>query len=59
MEAESQRPKGRDSDVPVLNAAIERLNLAKELSTITPVKAVFGSASVILAMIRVSLLVFC
>ena len=59
MEAESQPPKGRGGDVLVLNAAVERLNLAKELSTITPVKAIFGSASVILAMIRVSLLVSC
>jgi hypothetical protein len=55
MEAESQRPKGRDGAISALNAAIEALNLAKELSSITPAKAVFGSVSVILAMIRVSL----
>jgi hypothetical protein len=59
MEAESQRPKGREGTISALNAAIEALNLAKELSSITPAKAVFGSVSVILAMIRVSfLLVF-
>jgi len=38
----------------VLNAAIEALNLAKELSSITPAKAIFGSVSVTLSMIRVS-----
>ena len=58
MGAKSQRPKGRDSAISALNATIETLNLAKELSSITPAKAVFGSVSVVLAMIRVSLLVF-
>jgi len=58
MEAEPQRPRGGDNDISALNAAIEALNLAKESSSITPAKAVFGSVSVILAMIRVSLLVF-
>jgi hypothetical protein len=48
----SQRPKGRDGALSVLNAAIEALNLAKEISSITPAKAVFGSVSVLLAMIR-------
>ena len=43
-----------------LNAAIEAMNLAKELSSITPAKAVFGSVSVVLTMIRVSSVVsFC
>jgi len=59
MEAESQRSKGRDGNISALNATIEALNLAKELSSITPAKAVFGSVSVILTVIRVSLLVFC
>ena len=36
----------------MLNIAIEALNLAKEVSSITPAKAVFGSASVVL-MIKV------
>ena len=59
MKAESQRPKERDGVVSALNAAIEVLNLAKEISSVTPAKAVFGSVSVILATIRVSfLLVF-
>ena len=59
MEAESQRPKEREGTVSALNAAIEAMNFAKELSSITPAKAVFGSVSVILAMIRMSFLVFC
>jgi hypothetical protein len=54
MEAESRRPKGRESTTSALNAAIETLNLAKEVSSITPAKAVFGSVSIILTMIRVS-----
>ena len=58
MEAKSQRPKGRDGAISALNVAIETLNLAKELSSITPAKAVFGSVSVILTMIKVSLLFF-
>lgn len=55
METESQhRPEERESATAVLNAAIETLNLAKEVSSITPAKAVFGSVSAILVMIRVS-----
>ena len=56
MEAESQRPKEREGAVLVLNTAIGALNLAKELSSITPAQAVFGSVSVVLTMIRVGLL---
>ena len=33
--------------------AIEAMNLAKEVSSITPAKAVFGSVSILLTMIRV------
>ena len=58
MEAKSQRAKGRDGAISALNVAIETLNLAKEVSSITPAKAVFGSVSVILTMIKVSLLLF-
>ena len=60
MEAKSQRPKGREGAISALNVAIEALNLAKEVSSITPAKAVFSSVSVLLAIIKVSiLLVFC
>ena len=58
MEAKSQRLKGKDGAISALNVAIETLNLAKEVSSITPAKAVFGSVSVILTMIKVSLLFF-
>ena len=54
METESQQPKDRDGVVSLLNGFIEVFNLAKEISSNTPAKAVFGSVSVILAMIRVS-----
>jgi len=56
MEAEFQRPKGRDNAISALNETIEALNLAKEVSSITSAKAVCGTISVILVMIRVSLL---
>ena len=60
MNAGSQRPNGREGTISALNIAIEALNLAKEVSSITPAKAVFGTVSVILTMIKVSfLLVFC
>jgi len=58
MEAKSQQPKGQESKISALNTAIEALNLAKEVSSVTPAKAVFGSVSVILTMIRVSSLLF-
>ena len=56
MQSKSQRPNEQEGVISALNAAIETLSLAKEISSITPAKAVFGSVSVILAMIRVSFL---
>ena len=53
MDAKSQRPKGRGGALSSLNMAIEALNLAKEISSITPAKAAFGSVGVLLTMIRV------
>ena len=53
MNANSQRQKGQGGIPSALNVAIEVLNLAKEASSITPAKVVFGSVSVLLAMIRV------
>ena len=53
MEAKSQRPKGREGAISALNAAIEALNLANELSTIAPAKTVFGSINTLLTLIRV------
>jgi hypothetical protein len=54
MDTKSQRC--RDGALSLLNAAIEAMNLAKEISSATPAKAVFGSVSVILTMIRVCFL---
>lgn len=52
MATRSQESGGRDSAFSLLNAAIESLNLAKEISSVTPAKAVLGSVSVLLTMIR-------
>ena len=60
MEGKSQRPKEREGIILALKGTIEAMNLAKELSSITPAGTVFGSVSVVLTMIKVSLLlVFC
>jgi len=59
MNANSQRPKRRDVAVSSLNAAIDTMNILKEAMAMTPIKAAFGSVSVILTMIRVRFLLFC
>jgi hypothetical protein len=59
MEAKSQRPKGRNGALSSLNMAIEAMNLAKEISSVTPAKAVFGSVSALLIMIRVRFFLSC
>ena len=53
MTTNPQRSEGRDGAVSMLNVAIEDLNLAKEISSFTPARDAFGSASGILAMIKV------
>ena len=58
MADKSQRPKGRDG-ILLLDMAIDGLNLAKELSSIIPAKAVFGPVSVLFTMIRASFVLFC
>ena len=58
MQANSQRPKERDGTLSTLNVTIEALNLAKEICSITPAKAAFGSVVVLLTMIRVCSLLF-
>ena len=58
MDANAQRQKRRDDVLSWLNVAIEAMNLAKEVSTIPPAKAVFGSVSILLTMIRVRFLPF-
>ena len=56
MEFKSQQPKEPEGVISVLNGFVEAFNLAKEITSNTPAKAVFGSVSVLLAMIRVSFL---
>jgi len=53
MQAKSQRSKGEDGATSSLNIAIETLDIAREDSSITPAKAVFGSVSTLLKTIRV------
>ena len=59
MEKKSQRPKDREGVISLLNATIEALNLAKEVSSVTPANAAFASVTVLLTMIRVRSLLFC
>ena len=59
MAEKSKRPKGRDGVLFSLNVAIDGLNIAKELSSITPATAVFGSVSILLTMIKVRFLLCC
>ena len=56
MDVNSRREKWQDGILSYLNAAIKAMNLAKEVASVTPAKAVFGSVGVLLTMIRVSVL---
>jgi hypothetical protein len=56
MNKKPHQLKHQDSTISSLNIAIEFINLAKEASSVTPAKAVFGSVSIILSMIKVSVL---
>jgi hypothetical protein len=52
----SHQPKGRDGVLSTLDVAIQALNLAKDSCGIPPAQIAFGSASVLLTMIRVRFL---
>ena len=54
----SKQQKRRENALSLLDAAVEAMNLAKEISGATPAKAVFGSVSVLLTMIMVRFLLF-
>ena len=56
MNTNSRQQKRQDDTLSLLDAAIEAMNLAKEVSSVTPAKAVFGSVGALLTMIRVRLL---
>lgn len=51
-----QRPKERETTLSTLNVLIDGLNDAKDISSITPAQAAFGSVSALLVMIRVRFL---
>ena len=53
MDPESQQQKRQDNALSLLDAIIEISNLVKEISSPTPAKAVFGTVSILLTMIRV------
>ena len=59
MDPKSKPSKRREDVLSSLNVDIEGLNIAQNLSSITPAKAVFGTVSVVLIMIRVSFLLLC
>jgi hypothetical protein len=56
MTSTSQRQKGRDRVLPTLDVLIQVLNTAKDVCGIPPAQVAFGSASVLLTMIRVHFL---
>ena len=56
MKTKPQRPEGRGDALSSLNMALETLNRTKGATDVKPTKDVFTSASVLLTMIRVSLL---
>lgn len=51
--APPQQPKGRDGVLTTLDLFIQTLNIAKDACGIPPAQIAFGSASVLLTMIRV------
>ena len=52
MASTSQQPKGRDRVIPTLDVFIQVLSIAKDTCGIPPAQVAFGSASVLLSMIR-------
>ena len=55
MDTRFQGTNRRNDALSLLNAAIDAMNLIKELSSMTPAKAVFGSVTILMTMIRVRL----
>ena len=58
MATKSQKPKGRENALSLLNAAIEVVTVAKDAANATPAQVAFSAAAVLLTMIRVSSLLF-
>ena len=59
MDEEAKQQKRRDNVLSLLDTAIQTMDLAEKVSSPTPAKAVFGSVSVLLTMIRVRPFLFC
>jgi len=59
MDNDSQQQKRQDNVLSSLDVAIEVLNLAEKISSITPAKAAFGSVGALLTMIRVRFTLSC
>ena len=59
MASAPQRPKGRDGVISALNVFIQVLDIAKDTCGIPPAQIAFGSASVVLTMIRVRFPLLC
>jgi hypothetical protein len=53
MTSDSQRRNGRDSTLSRLNLAIDALSHAKDVSTIAPAQAAFGSVCALLTILKV------
>ena len=58
MATKSQKSKGRENYLSLLNVSIEAVNVAKDAVSGTPAQAAFSTAAVLLTMIRVSFLLF-
>ena len=52
MASTSQQQKGRDRVLPTLDVFVQVLSIAKDTCGIPPAQIAFGSASVLLSMIR-------
>ena len=56
MASKSQKQKGRENVLSLLNAAIEVLTVAKEATSATPAQVAFSTAVVLLTTIKVPFL---
>ena len=59
MASNSQRLNAHDSTLPRLNLAIDFPSVAKDVSTIAPAQATFGSVCALLTVLRVLVFLFC
>jgi hypothetical protein len=59
MASSQQQPKGRDGVLSTLDVFIQSLNLAKDTCGIPPAQVAFGTAGILLTMIRVRFLSLC